>query len=1516
MLNSSVSLPVPTPALVHACTELGRATDLDLALETVCASAAELAGAEHAAVLLLSSVGATGTVQAEYPARGMLRRTVAVRETPLLRRLISTRAPVQAGDALADDEVGEARAYLKQAGTRALLAVPICRGERVWGWLSIHSGEVRRSFSEAAVGGCVALADMVGLALENATLLESRQAHARELKSLREASLNITSLLEMDESGSDDLLRRIVEQAVHALPGQSSGIYRLTGQDELLLMADYCHPEHRGKTLRLGEGMAGNLVLSGAEYVAERDYRKSPQRASIFDGSNVGSVLEVPLRWHGRVTGVLYVNDAAGREFTPADAARLGILADSAALVLAHLEQREHGEAHGALSVASDGEELTRVAHRILSDLGVTALDEHLSLIAREAAGVLNAELCQVLLVSRPGVLTLESSWGHCPGTFERREFEIRSGPRTGLTGHIAHELKVFRGHGEALTGHFAVRGLKNEHLPSGHCSSLLAVPLVKSSSEGKTLLGLLRLENKKNDFGAVSPDVAFDEADERTAQLLADVVVSAIDNAALVRQLREQGEADARRKHLLTRMFDILKEMHGERDTAEFRQEIPLRAMQLLGYHAACLYDYDPALQHVVVVGVAGLPPSARGDREREQAGLPGRVACREQTLVHLAEPGRTEPYTVHGQTFEFAIGAPLRRSGGAVASVLVVAEHSPRGRFAEIDREVLELFASQAATLLQSSVLWSWERRSFMRASALGRLEEFIRRTSEPDKILAAMLTGMTAGYGLGFNRAAVFLFHDRLYLEGRLAIGALTEEEARGAWERHHAEGMESVGRYLERLEDYGHDESPLNSRVREVRVTAGADLMLLLTAVEEGRVVIDTHEELDALPVEIIAAFRPRLPLILVPIAVGREILGFVMADTAFVRKRAWLEDLDGAVRLASNAAAALLAAPGPWSVFRKDQLETLDAIGADIPAEADPLRTVRQQIVSAARHVFDASSAVLWTFDAHTRRFTVRECAGNIAPSLRARLQQQPPQEGGTAFTVLERGWVPVDDLDGDEDHPFLSSSTREILRDLGARSLQGVSLTLANEQLGVVYLHYTAPNKFGPDDMQSAAQFADHAALALKQAQMLDQVTRARRTARTLAKVGTVGDRERFSDVLKTIAEETLRALQCDVVTLYEYEPDTLRLLNPPATAGVVDVPPLAWHPQVPETSFLYKMLWDNRPRLVEDAAADPDLGPTRFRREEGIMSCAVVPLVVRGQRVGLMFVNYTMPHRFTRDEQDNLELFADQAAVCIHNAQLYRQLKRSSRERQTAAAMKTIDIVERQWRHKVFKFAPVIEAWVDVGRKELDDGMQAGTLDRAFGVHLHSLLNDFLTRTVTAISERPVRVRPEQSLESVRINALIRKAMETWRTRDAADVTLRLVDGAADTDAVRANREWLLAMFDTLVENALEAMAETEVRVLTVETRRTGNVVEIEVTDTGRGVEPERRARLLSEPVSTLAEGKGMGIGLSIVEGIALTYGGQLELADPPAGPGTLVRVTLPLYTGNGEFSFAIAEG
>ena len=94
------------------------------------------------------------------------------------------------------------------------------------------------------------------------------------------------------------------------------------------------------------------------------------------------------------------------------------------------------------------------------------------------------------------------------------------------------------------------------------------------------------------------------------------------------------------------------------------------------------------------------------------------------------------------------------------------------------------------------------------------------------------------------------------------------------------------------------------------------------------------------------------------------------------------------------------------------------------------------------------------------------------------------------------------------------------------------------------------------------------------------------------------------------------------------------------------------------------------------------------------------------------------------------------------------------------------------------------------------------------------------------------------------------------------------------------------------------LVTNALEAMGDEGT--LMVTTVLDDDAVELSITDSGPGMDPEHASRIFEPFYTTKADVRGAGLGLFLVLTTLKTHGGKITVQTAP-GRGTTMRVRLP---------------
>ncbi len=243
--------------------------------------------------------------------------------------------------------------------------------------------------------------------------------------------------------------------------------------------------------------------------------------------------------------------------------------------------------------------------------------------------------------------------------------------------------------------------------------------------------------------------------------------------------------------------------------------------------------------------------------------------------------------------------------------------------------------------------------------------------------------------------------------------------------------------------------------------------------------------------------------------------------------------------------------------------------------------------------------------------------------------------------------------------------------------------------------------------------------------------------------------------------------------------------------------------------------------------------------------------------------------------------------------------------------------------------------------------RRQLEDRqrqaqkMEAiGRLSGGIAHDFNNLLSVILSGANLALadlpSDHPVRVELEAIEEAGKRAAELTARLLTFSRQNVArpvpvdlgaflvgmkDFLRRLLGGAAElelrltpTGPVMADHRQLEQIVLNLVANARDAMPRGGVVTLKVTERvleagrgealAPGRYVELEVSDTGVGMDVATQARAFEAFFTTKEEGRGTGIGLATVQGVVEELGGAVAL-ESTLGVGTTFTISLPLASG-----------
>ena len=338
---------------------------------------------------------------------------------------------------------------------------------------------------------------------------------------------------------------------------------------------------------------------------------------------------------------------------------------------------------------------------------------------------------------------------------------------------------------------------------------------------------------------------------------------------------------------------------------------------------------------------------------------------------------------------------------------------------------------------------------------------------------------------------------------------------------------------------------------------------------------------------------------------------------------------------------------------------------------------------------------------------------------------------------------------------------------------------------------------------------------------------------------------------------------------------------------------------------------FLGKSLLTSETKLVIDPSNLDDPCADLFA-EEGIQSAIYVPLVSKGEPVGAMVISSQSTLDLSNDYLEFLSAIGNQIGVAIEKAGLYENLKNAYQELKEAQEQ----VIAQE------KLASL------------------GKLSATIAHEINNPLAAVLTYNRLMIKQnRNGRLTPERkddiaryldimSSETARCGEIVKNLLafsrqskiniESRNIKEIVDRTLTLLSHDLEMKGVQVVKRMsshlpqvqcdfkqIQQALLNVIGNASEAMVGGGV--LTMEAKRSteGRTMEIKISDTGCGI-PKNDLKSIFEPFfTTKEEGKGVGLGLSVVYGIVTRHRGTIEVESEP-GEGTTFTIRLPLAVGN----------
>ena len=164
----------------------------------------------------------------------------------------------------------------------------------------------------------------------------------------------------------------------------------------------------------------------------------------------------------------------------------------------------------------------------------------------------------------------------------------------------------------------------------------------------------------------------------------------------------------------------------------------------------------------------------------------------------------------------------------------------------------------------------------------------------------------------------------------------------------------------------------------------------------------------------------------------------------------------------------------------------------------------------------------------------------------------------------------------------------------------------------------------------------------------------------------------------------------------------------------------------------------------------------------------------------------------------------------------------------------------------------------------------------------------------DHLSQIATEFSNFAKMPRPE--IESVNVNDVLQSVYDLHKENEEAAIHMQ---NYAERSYVAADKKQLLSVFNNLVLNAIQSIADGKEGVVNVITENYDGQVVVSVSDNGVGISEDESKRVFTPNFTT--KSSGTGLGLAISKNIVESFGGNISFISEK-NIGTTFFVRLPL--------------
>jgi GAF domain-containing protein len=238
-----------------------------------------------------------------------------------------------------------------------------------------------------------------------------------------------------------------------------------------------------------------------------------------------------------------------------------------------------------------------------------------------------------------------------------------------------------------------------------------------------------------------------------------------------------------------------------------------------------------------------------------------------------------------------------------------------------------------------------------------------------------------------------------------------------------------------------------------------------------------------------------------------------------------------------------------------------------------------------------------------------------------------------------------------------------------LISHFNTQAILGTPLIVEEQAIGALMLleNYN-PYRFGDDDIELAELLGSHAAIAISNARLYEEISeRVQEASLRSAELEALREASfhltanlELKPLLEAILEQAMRLIDANNVHVFLYHENNIKFGAARWADGREGTP----YSTVRPDGLTATVIKSGEAVIISDVNESPLF--ENWRWGGGI---AGFPLKIGDELLGVMNIATRIPHTFDKNEQRVLKLFADEAAIAIKNSQLFEATRRQLEE-------------------------------------------------------------------------------------------------------------------------------------------------------------------------------------------------------------------------------------------------------